>query len=93
LRRIEPLGLIAGPAAAAQAAAGLAREVTAGLYATAFRAVAPGQIGPPHPIASLPPGALPPGQLQPSRGITIRTMPRLESAPVDAPVAPEPPVK
>jgi hypothetical protein len=41
----------------------------------------------------VPPGALPPGQLQPSRGITIRTMPRLESAPVDAPVAPEPPAQ
>jgi len=38
----------------------------------------------------VPPGALPPGQLQPSQGITIRTMPRMESAPVDAPVAPEP---
>jgi dihydropteroate synthase len=60
LRRIEPLGLIAGPGAAAQAAAGLAREVTAGLYATAFRAVAPGQIGPPCPMATLPPDALPP---------------------------------
>ena len=57
---IEPLGLIAGPAAAAMQAAGLAREVTAGIFATAFRTVEAGRSGAPRAIAELPPMALPP---------------------------------
>ncbi len=60
MRLVEPLGLIAGPAAAALGAAGLAREVARGLFATAFRDVERGVAGPPRPIAQLPPGAMPP---------------------------------